>query len=192
MINISLTNAIGFPGLSQNNPANPLVQTILPSIYEYGNSFSIDAVFTYVPETMSEGSEDPYSDIELTYKGYTTEIDTVVSQINTKTFRISGRAIDVFLDAFYQFLMPDNTLKILPADTTETFLALTRYNPPSIKRKTVTHTINYDLKYIANPLASSTTQPMTINNNIVFTQDVVWNYDIAVTQFQNVLAKGVI
>ena len=193
-INITLTNPVGFPGLSQNNPPNPLVQTILPSVYEYGNSFSIDANFSYVPT----GEEDPYIDIELDYISVSTDLSAAstlaVEQVGPKSLRISGRAIDVFMDAFYQFLMPDNTLKILPADTTESFLALVRYSPPGLKRKTVTHTVNYDITYLPNPSppSGSPGAELTINNTTAFTQDIVWNYNIAVQQFRTVLAKGVI
>lgn len=194
-INITLTNLVGFPGLSQNDPSNPLVQTILPSIYEYGNTFSIDANFTYVPT----GEEDPYIDIELDYINVITNLSLTstltVEQIGLKSLRISGRAIDIFTDAFYQFIMPDNSLKILPPDTKEFFLALVRYSPPGVKRKTVTHSINYDVTYKPNtsPVGGGTpATELTINNTTAFTQDVVWNYNIAVQQFNTVLAKGVI
>lgn len=194
-INITLTNPVGFPGLSQNDPSNPLVQTILPSVYEYGNTFSIDANFSYVPT----GEEDPYIDIELDYISVSTNLSAAsiltVQQVGPKSLRISGKAIDVFMDAFYQFLMPDNTLKILPADTKEFFLALVRYNPPSLKRKTVTHIVNYDITYVPNPSPSGGGSPgteLTINSITTFTQDIVWNYNTAVQQFNTVLAKGVI
>lgn len=190
-INITLSNPVGFPGLAQNDPSNPLVQTILPSVYEYGNIFSIDANFTYVPT----GEEDPYIDIELDYISVSTTLSATstltVQQVGPKSLRISGRAIDIFTDAFYQFIMPDNSLKILPPDTTEFFLALVRYSPPGIKRKTVTHTVNYDITYQPNPSDPLATG-QTINNTTAFTQDIVWNYNIAVQQFNAVLAKGVI
>jgi hypothetical protein len=190
-INITQSNLVGFPGLSQNNPADPLVQTILPSIYEYGSTFSIDVNFAYVPT----GEEDPYIDIELDYISVTTNLSATstltVQQVGPKVLRISGRAIDIFTDAFYQFIMPDNSLKILPPTTSEFFLALVRYSPPGLKRKTVTHTINYDVTYTPNPSDPLATE-VTINNTTAFTQDVVWNYNIAVQQFNTVLAKGVI
>lgn len=193
-INITLSNPVGFPGLTQNDPSNPLVQTILPPVYEYGNTFSIDANFTYVPT----GEEDPYIDIELDYISVSTTLSATstltVQQIGPKSLRISGRAIDIFTDAFYQFIMPDNSLKILPPDTTELFLALVRYSPPGVKRKTVTHTVNYDLTYIPNPSGGGGGggTELTINSTTAFTQDIVWNYNIAVQQFNAVLAKGVI
>lgn len=192
-LSITLSNPIGFPGLSQVNPASNTMQTILPSIYEYGNAFSIDISINYI--TSAEAETDEYSGITISYKSLTSELETCnVIQLGPNSLRMTGQAGETFIDSFYRFLMPDGTLKNLPSNTTEKFLALVRYNPPGIKRKTISHTINLDITYLANPAYTGTTTSTTttINNNIGFTQDVVWNYNTAVEQFQSVLAKGVI
>jgi hypothetical protein len=186
MITITQQNAIGFPGLFQNNPEDPTVQTTLPTVYEFGDMFSIELLFGYTPE-----------DEEDTITGVTIDSVTLsntgvpgvtVAKLNDQTIRFTGIANDVFTDSYYRFLMPDNTLKILPQDTTEPFLALVEYKPPLLKRKTYTYTLACEITYIG----ATAPAPTQINTTIAVTQDVVWNYNIAVAQFRAVLAKGVI
>jgi hypothetical protein len=82
--------------------------------------------------------------------------------------------------------MHDKTLKILKADTTEKYLSLIRWEPPSIKMLTATHSITY----LVTPSALDGDLPYTTTST--FTQDVFWQWRTAIAQFGTVLAKGTI
>ena len=199
---ITQNTKFGFPGLDAATP-NPTFQTIIDPVYEFGDNFGLDINFAYT------GGEE-YIDVNMFLTGFSSQLSIFnVTQINTKKFRITGRAIDVFLDQYYEFNMSttDVVLKRLPPDTTEDFAALVTYEPPSVFRLTKTHTINYRVEYTPNPnygasagnpnadppvpaTPASPLAPLIINTSTVFSQDVVWRYDIAYQRVQALLASG--
>lgn len=286
MITITQQNKTGFPGLDQALPSNSLVENVLPTIYESGGTFSVNLVFAYVPDSEL----DIVTDIALSNLSTLSGIEGVtVTLVNSHTINFSGSVDNVFTDAYYRFLMPDNTIKVLPANTEEFYLALIEYSPPVIKRKTFTYSLPCTISYIGaggaegggggggggatgrtinltisdaastldalNNSTNSTSSvitatsdsydaeqysqvseqyhayyttvatinateiisasdaislpspaviitiieapevpsiPSQINTTISVTQDVVWNYNIAVQQFRSALAEGVI
>lgn len=199
-VTITQVNPVGFPaGLPSDISSDPELQTTLKSVFEYGDDFSVDLQYAYIPaegessESGESTTEDPVTDIELSELTFSGNPNGVKAElINPKLIRISGKAIDVFLDAFYQFLMPDNTLKVLPANTQEKFLALVRYEPPSITVKSFNYSLNYKLTYIVGQTSSSSTEPSAINTSNTIKQDVYWSFSIAVTELQRLVSKGVI
>lgn len=199
---LTQSNLFGFPGLPSNE-GNPTFQTIIKPVYEFGDEFGLDLDFAY-----SGGEE--YIDVNVYLTGFSSEISIFnVTQINTKKFRITGRAVNIFLDQYYEFNMSTTgvVLKRLPPDTTEDFAALVRYEPPNVFRLTKTHTINYRVEYTPNPnfgasagnpsanppvpaTPASPLAPLIINTSTAFSQDVVWRYDRAVQNVQALLARG--
>jgi hypothetical protein len=277
MITITQQNKTGFPGLDQALPSNSLVENVLPTIYESGGTFSVNLVFAYIPDSEL----DTVTDIALSNLSTLSGIEGVtVTLVNSHTINFSGSVDNIFTDAYYRFLMPDNTIKVLPANTEEFYLALIEYSPPVIKRKTFTYSLPCTISYIGagggegggatgriinltlsdtastldtlNNSTNSTSSvitatsdsydaeqysqiseqyhayystaatinateiisandalalpspaviitiieapsiPSQINTTISVTQDVAWNYNIAVQQFRSVLAEGVI
>lgn len=199
---ITQSNLFGFPALDAVTP-DPTFQIIIKPVYEFGDEFGLDLDFAY-----SGGEE--YNDVNVFLTSFTSQLSIFnVVQVNSKKFRIRGRAIDVFLDQYYEFNMSttDVVLKRLPPDTTEDFAALVKYEPPNVFRLTKTHTINYRVEYTPNPnfgaapgdasanppvpaTPASPVAPLIINTSTVFSQDVVWRYDIAYQRVQALLARG--
>lgn len=145
MITITQQNKTGFPGLDQALPSNSLVENVLPTVYELGGTFSVDLVFAYTPDSEL----DTVTDIALSNLTTSSGIEGVtVTLVNSHTINFSGSVANIFTDAYYRFLMPDNTIKVLPANTEEFYLALIEYSPPVIKRKAFTYILPCTITYI--------------------------------------------
>jgi hypothetical protein len=113
------------------------------------------------------------------------------STLNETSISLEGKALNVFTDAFYEFLMPDlKTVKRLEADTIEDYAALVKWNPPSIKEKVITHYFTVIVTYDETSLIG--TQTYTAVLTLTLPQTIRWNYDPAVLEFSNLLEKGVI
>lgn len=182
-------NESGFPGIVEttNDPegGSSAPPSRIKAVYEYGNSFSIELKFV-------EYSIDPATQLpielpvvisDITFNPYTTGITCI--KMSDDVLKISGKLDAIFTDALYKFVMPDRTTKILPANTTEEYLTLASWSPPSEKRKDISHALS--LTYTASDQpTTSITQTMNIQ------QEIHWSYGIAVSNFQSLLAKGTI
>jgi hypothetical protein len=80
--------------------------------------------------------------------------------------------------------MKDKSLKILPADTSESVLSIVRWSPPSTK-------VLYDVPYVINFKYTSLNEG-EISSTITILQDIYWAYGPALAGFRNAIAKGVI
>jgi hypothetical protein len=160
-------------------PAN-----VIDGVYEGGDLFSVDIGFA-VPIPAGEGS--------VTYEPVTiTKIISMQSDVTGVTFtkvgdtiRISGSATGVFVDAYYQFIMKDKSLKILPANTQEPYLSIVKWSPPSVK-------YIYDVPYTIKIKYTSATTPGETEETVTILQDIYWTYPPAVAAFKALLAKGTI
>lgn len=172
-ITISKSNEVGFPDVYEADISDTPLK--IKAIYEGGGQFSVDLIFTASPSAT----------IQLT--SFTSTLNSAnVTQSGSNALTLSGSAINIFTDAYYQFIMPDKTLKILKADTTEQYLSLIKWEPPSTKMTTVTHSITY----LVTPVSSVIDIPYTATST--FTQDIFWQWRTAIAQFRTVLSKGTI
>lgn len=179
-LNITKSSESGFPDVYEADALD--LQLKIKAVYEYGGPFSLNLTIAPTPVQGSAAST-----VTTTLISFTSTLDgTNVVQNGGNSFTLSGSAVNVFNDAYYQFIMPDKTLKILKADTTEEYLSLIRWEPPSVKMLTATHSITY----LVTPIGVSEDLPYTTTST--FTQDVFWQWRIAIAQFRTVLAKGTI
>jgi len=179
-LSIAKSSESGFPDVYEADSSD--TQLKIKAVYEGGGPFSVNLTFAPVPVQGSSSST-----VTTTLISFTSTLDgTSVVQNGSNSFTLSGAAANVFTDAYYQFIMPDKTLKILKADTTEKYLSLIRWEPPSIKILTATHSITY----LVTPSALGEDLPYTTTS--IFTQDVFWQWRTAIAQFGTVLAKGTI
>lgn len=175
-LSISKSNESGFPGVYEYNDISD--EYTIKAVYEGSGAFSVDIQFTAVDSGIAT--------IEL-LSAVSTLQNTTITQISPNTLRLSGNASNVFTDAYYQFIMPDKSLKILKADTKEAYLSLIRWAPPAIKILHATHTITY--------LASQTGEfgeLIETTETVIFSQDVFWQWRYALQQFNTLLSKGTI
>jgi hypothetical protein len=185
-LRIVKSNAVGFPVPAIPSRYNDIEGTGLPAnalegAYEDGGQFSIDIG---IQLGIGIGEEITYSDVPVTSIVNTNAPSGISISKNGDKIRISGSPTQVFTDSFYQFVMKDNTLKVLPSNTTEPILAVVRWSPPSTK-------ILYDVPYVItfkymNNLNQQEQETITI------LQDVYWNYIPALQGFAVALAKGTI
>ena len=188
LLKVTPTNPVGFPDPPINPPA-PLPEggiegvPVPNEVYE-GSIFSFDIVYQLYTSVMNENAE--------TQTNVLTKIDLLeynvgcnglqAIKLNDNTIRISGACTGVFTDAYYKFLMSDNTVKILPSDTSEDFLALIEWSIPNTKIKT----FNHIFKVKVTDLEDNSNEEKTNT----FSQTVYWKYETALAQFRTILAKG--
>ena len=185
-LRIVKSNASGFPVPAIPSRYNDIEGAGMPAnalegAYEDGGQFSIDIG---IQLGIGIGEEIIYSDVPVTSIVNSNAPSGISISKNGDKIRISGSPTQVFTDSFYQFVMKDNTLKVLPSNTTEPILAVVRWSPPSTK-------ILYDVPYVIsfkymNNLNQQEQETITI------LQDVYWNYIPALQGFAATLAKGTI
>ena len=96
---------------------------------------------------------------------------------------VSGTPFGVF-DSVYRFLMPDGSVKSLAADTTEDFVSIVEWSPPTIKVRELSHKFSIIANYVEDGV--SRTRAMTL----VMPQTIRWNFNSAVSSFQQLVARG--
>jgi hypothetical protein len=187
-LRIVKSNASGFPVPAIPSRYNDPEGTGAPvntleGVYENGSTFSVDIA---IQEEVIVESSIAYIDVPVTSVTASNLPSGITVSKFTDKIRISGSPFSVFTDSFYQFVMKDRSLKILPVDTTEPVLAIVRWSPPSTK-------IAYDVPYTINlKYMSSGVSSVEVSETITILQDIYWNYGVAVTGFRNALAKGTI
>lgn len=130
--------------------------------------------------TVSEIEGSYFNEIQLlSYNSPVNGLSIVQTDLTTLSLR--GTATNVIQGGTYKFIMPDNSIKFLPANTTEDYDALIGWTPPPIKMVQVTHIINVKIKNIGLP---DTTETLVLN------QEIYWRYQVGLYQFQTALAKG--
>lgn len=118
-------SAIAFGG------ADPL--TRFPPVREYIDTFQFSATFIEsdaVPLTISSVDISPI-------------IDGITTGFSGNTINISGTASNVFTNKYYQFKMADESIKILPPNTTENFYGIIKYQPDFTRYVEITYTITF-------------------------------------------------
>lgn len=173
-LNITQSNESGFSDVYEYSEI--VTPYTIKAVYEGGGEFSVDITFSGESPTVTT----------VSLVSFTSTLEgTTLSEVVPNTFRLSGNALNVFTDAYYQFIMPDKTLKILKADTTEEYLSLIKWEPPSVKIFNAVHSITYLVTSTdVNEFSGITTS--------VFDQDVFWQWRYALQQFNLVLSKGTI
>lgn len=158
-----------------------------PSVPESNRLVSIyDGIGTFTADIMYASQADPmqpfltYNEIQLiSYNSPVVGLSIVQTDLNTLS--IQGISRNVIQGGTYKFLMPDNSVKFLPANTSEDYDALIGWEPPPIKMVQVTHFINVRIKNVGLPDTMET---------LILNQEIYWRYQVGLYQFQTALAKG--
>ena len=183
-LRVTKSNESGFaspPGDQYAGIADPLQQQFyLQSVYE-GTTFSVDLFFegvytdpaevvTYLPATnVTFGSPD---------SGIT------ITKLNNSTVRVTGPYSNPFPNTFYRFKMADYSEKILPASTTENWIALLEYNPPT--PTFIEKTFNLTVTIPADPLLGGNPTEETVTMH----GWVYWSYGTARASVISLAAQG--
>ena len=191
MLRITQANISGFTA-----PADQSSQEqFLPAAYEFVDSFSVDIIFEGKYEQI-DTVVDPTTGASSSTTSYVYQYATNVtssfdfaslgiefSKPNAYTVRLVGPAESVFTNQFYQFKMPDMSLKMLPANTTEPFLGLVHYQMPS-----PTYTMKEYPFAVTIPATYGSTS--TVVENTTMSQWFYWKYQVAVSNVAAINARG--
>ena len=175
---VSKTNLSGMGAISPEpyeNITDPVeLAKYIPSVYG-GINFSVDIAFTvdYYVSAISQGivnATDVTCSFNFSAYGIT------ATKLNSYTYRITGAFSSLFSE-YYTFVLKDNTIAVLPADTSVDFLALIEYQMPSptLFNNTYNFTVTSPTDSIAYPMY----------------QTVVWSYQSAVSSVQALTAQGI-
>lgn len=156
----------------------------IPTVYE-GASFSVDLNFEGA-YTDTAGTLFTYQNaISVTTLTDVSIMGLKITGIDSHTIRISGAQTNAFPGTFYQFLMLNYSLKILPPTTTEKYLSLVQYHMPGVT--SIMKEIQFKVVIPPDTLLGgpNTTETVTMN------QWVMWRYASAKAAVLSAVAKGV-
>ena len=156
----------------------------IPTVYEAAG-FSIDLQF----EGSYASAADPPV---ITYQNATAVSLTtnvainglVATKPNAYTYRITGAWANAFTNSYYQFIMQDYSLKVLPPTTTEDWISLIRYQMPS--PTSIQKDIVFSVTIPADPILGGA--PTT--ENVTMSQWVFWNFASARASVINLVSLG--
>lgn len=153
-----------------------------------------DELMLYIPTVFQDDTFTDTLSFEVLYKNagnteqqYVAVTEVTVLQSGTVTATVSGTSVslsgsqrNVFNDEILTFVMPDMSIKTLPSDTTEDYLALIRYQMPSI----VTTMISYSFR------VKSTNPYTTVEkfDTITMSQWIHWKYENGKALVQRIVA----
>jgi hypothetical protein len=161
-------------------------QTYVNSAYEFVDHFSIDLKFEGQYEDDSGGTP------VYTYANATNVTSTfnwsqygiTYSKPNAYTVRLVGPGINVFTNQYYKFVLPDYSQQVLPADTTQSFLSLVKYQMPS--PTTTMKTYPFSVTIPADPILGGSATTETVNMNQWF----YWSVAVAEANIANLKHNG--
>lgn len=176
IINITDTSGGGSPPVP--DPGNE-DEIYLPTAYE-AVAFFVEFEFL-IEETTTDNNESGNIEVE-TFPANSVETDFDFGQYNityTKLtdnkVRIEGPILNAFTDQFYQFVLPDGSTPILPFDTQEEFYSLIKYQKPA------NNSVELEYEFL-------------INNqyDVSVFHIIVWRYQTAVNNIENLVQQGLV
>ena len=170
-----------FPGENANVEGAPIAS--LNGVYEYSSNvfeFYMDVVLL---QTIGETVTETVVDVELI--SYDGNSGYTATQFDATKILVSGVPSSVFTDQTFKFLMDDmKTVKVLPANTTESYSALIGWTPPVVKELDINHTVLLKLTYQEGSVQKSAVQAFSLP------QKVRWRLDYGLNAFNTFLSKG--
>ena len=157
----------------------------LQGLYEgSNNTFTADIQFSTSIADANNPGEYVTAPCDVTLINYSSVPSFSATNVDSKTVRITGKALGVFTEQHFRFLMKDKTVKELAYNTTEDFLALVGWAPPPITVKNLIHNFLVQVNY------QSQTQQYSAITNVSIPQTVVWSYSSGIASFRNALSRG--
>jgi len=181
---INTSNATGFVTVSPdpisvltNDGESATPNLYLPTIYG-GQTISIDVGFN-IRYPLDEGNVTaPATSVTALYDFAAVGINvTYLGDV----VRLSGTFSSTFENEYYEFVFDDNTLQVLPPNTTEDFKALVRYEMPN--------PVTQNNQYAFSVTGPGETGNVTLQANIG--QWLVWRYQTAVTNVKTLVSQGI-
>lgn len=115
---------------------------------------------------------------------YTVDCQGYTAQKTGEFIEVTGSSFNVFTDQVYQFLMPDLSVKTLDPNTSEDFISVVKWIPPSTKSKSISHKFTVIANYTEDGINRSAILTLAMP------QTIKWDFNSGVAGFQKVLAKS--
>lgn len=150
-----------------------------------GNEFAVEIGLTI--SVPVDENDIPLAIVELIdFELYDYSVDCIGYSAKKveDVIEVNGASLNVFTDQIYEFLMPDLSVKTLDANTTEDFISLVKWNPPSTKVRSISHKFTI----IANYTEDSVSRSAILT--LVMPQTIRWNYSSGIASFRQLLAKS--
>ena len=180
-----LVTQLNKTGLGTPPPGDPVLEgdiNFIPTVFEAAG-FSIDLKFEGV--YVDANAVTTYLNaVSVTLTTSITEFGLTATKVNDYTYRIAGAYTNAFSNSYYQFLMRDLSLKILPPNTTEDFIALIRYKMPS--PLSALKEIFFSVTIPADPIAGGA----NTTESVKMSQYVFWNFSSARASVISLVAAG--
>ena len=156
----------------------------IPTVYEAAG-FSIDLQFQ---GSYASAADPPVITLEnataVTLNTNVAINGIVATKPNVYTYRLSGAWANAFTNSYYQFIMQDYSLKVLPPTTTEDWIALIRYQMPS--PTSIQKDIVFSVTIPPDPLVGGA----ATTENVTMSQWVFWNFASARASVINLVGTG--
>jgi hypothetical protein len=186
-VRVTQSNATGFEAVS-GDPLAAVAEdgasgftNYIPTVFEAA-SFSVDLNFE---GAYAEGEAFTYQNaISVTALSDVSAMGLTITALNSHSLRVSGSQNNAFPGTFYQFLMPNYSLKVLPPTTTETYLSLVQYHMPAVT--SILKEIQFTVVIPPDPLLGGTNVTETVTMN----QWVMWRYASAKAGVLLAVSKG--
>lgn len=186
-LGVEFSNLTGIQFSGDSNGQNPA-----PGVM-YSDKFSMDIEFFVSKSTQSQpasGQTPPASQSEkLPVLGVTLMTPLTdefkIQRVSDSIVRFFGNYSNSF-DDYYEFVFEDGSIKRLPPDTQEKFMALIQYKMPSI----VELNVDYAFELALPELLDGEGIPTTIDNAITITQTAFWNTMSASTNISKLVKQG--
>lgn len=148
----------------------------LPEVYEAVYFF---VEFEFLIETTTEDPETSETTVSTSPAStVSTEFDfdlygLTYTEIDNNTVKIEGPISNVFLDQFYQFVLPDMTEPVLPFDTDVPYYSLIKYQKPSVNQ------VLFEYDFLVNN-----------TYNTIVNQWVHWSFETAKQNIEYTIPRG--
>jgi len=157
-------------------------QTLIPSVYQ-GNTYSVKISFEGPNPLDPPGTETP-TYVNATNVSCSTDVSAYglsIVKTSANSLVLSGTATNVFENEYYQFLLKNLQLAVLPAINNSEYLSVVRYNPPTTKETSKAYSVT-----VTYPGPTETPIVESVNLEQYF----YWNYTVSIAAFTQAVSKG--
>ena len=188
-VRVTQSNATGFEAVN-GDPLAAVAEdgatgftNYLPTVYE-GAPFSVDLNFEGAYADAGGLTFTYQNAISVTALSDVSAMGLTITALNSNSLRVSGSQNNAFPGTFYQFLMADYSIKVLPPSTTEKYLSLVQYHMPPIT--SILKEIQFRVTIPPDPLLGGT----NITETVTMNQWVMWRYASAKAAVLSAVAGG--
>lgn len=171
----------GGGGPGGGSEANGPPKTLIKSVYQ-GSTYSVKISFKG-PNPLDPPDPVTPTYVDATDVSCSTDISAFglsIVKTSPNSLVLSGTASNVFPNEYYQFLLKNLQVVVLPAINNEEYLSVVKYNTPEPKETSKTYTVTVTYPDITGSIVAS----------VNLEQYFYWNYGVSIAAFTQAVSKG--